>query len=367
MKSKSFLFLLLTAAFICTAMLSAQTLVFPELDKSPMDVAHYPASSGYKNYLSADDPDRTAIIKVLYSRPQKKGRDIFGSLEPWGKDWRLGANEATEVTFFKAVEIGGSYIPAGTYTLFAQIYPTQWILKVSKQRFIGGAENRDITQDIATVSVATSVTSDVREAFTIGFQKIDDGNVLMIFEWDRTKAALPINLNPATMNGIDVSPMDLVQYPNMSRLRNYVEEKDLAANEPQIRVVYSRPQMKGRKIFGELIKEGELWRIGANETTTVTFFNDVTINGTAVKAGTYGLFAKVNKDSWEFILHKNAQSWGAANHDEKDNVLGYSAKIEKTPSAVEALSILLTENGAKRVDLIVGWENSMARLPIQLK
>ena len=84
------------------------------------------------------------------------------------------------MTFFQPVEIGGTYIPAGTYTMFAQPYPQQWIIKISQERFIGGAENRDITKDIAAVSVPTTSVADVREYFTIGFQKIDDYNVNMV-------------------------------------------------------------------------------------------------------------------------------------------------------------------------------------------
>jgi len=92
--------------------------------------------------LSDDDPDRSLKIKVLYCRPNKKDRDVFGTLEPWGKDWRLGANEATEVTFYQPVEIGGTHINAGTYTMFAQIFPSNWVLKISSERFIAGVYDR---------------------------------------------------------------------------------------------------------------------------------------------------------------------------------------------------------------------------------
>lgn len=358
--------------FLCLVLgasmgLNAQELKFSGMDPSPMDAAHYPRGAAFQNYLDEDDPDRVQQIKVLYCRPQKKGREIFGGLVPWGQDWRLGANEATEVTFFQPVEIGGTYIPAGTYTMFAQPYPQQWIIKISQERFIGGAENRDITKDIAAVSVPTTSVADVREYFTIGFQKVDDYNVNMIFEWDQTRAALPINLNPPIMSGEDTSPMDLVQYPNMSRLRNYVEEAELAANEPLVRAVYSRPQMKGRTIFGGLLKYGSMWRVGANETTELTFFRNVTIGGTEIKAGRYGLFATVNKDNWEFIIHKNVQSWGPPNHNEEDNVVKVVAPTEKTPETLEALSMTFVEKGDNQVELVIGWEDTMARLPITIK
>jgi hypothetical protein len=359
----TFLVCLMMGMFLTS---NAQEIKFGDLDKSPMDAAHYPRSAAFQNYLAEDDADRTQIIKVLYCRPAKKDRATFGKLVPWGQDWRLGANEATEVTFYRPVMIGSTTVPAGTYTMFAQVYPDQWIIKISTERFIAGSENRDLSKDIVAVSVPVTTVSDVRESFVIGFQKIDDANVNMIFEWDQTRATLPIHLNAPSLAGDDVSPMDLVQYPAGSRMRNYVDEAELAANEPQVRVVYSRPQMKGRKVFGELLKFGEIWRLGANETTVVTFFEDVTIGGQEIKAGNYGLFATVNKDNWEFILHENVQSWGSANHDAESDVVKVMAKTEKTPSTLEALSMTFVEKGDNMIELVVGWENTMARFPIQL-
>jgi hypothetical protein len=367
-----YLILIISLAFLGMPNANAQDakeLKFSEMDKSPMDAAHYPRRAAFQNYLDDNDPDRGLKIKVLYCRPMKKGRAVFGTLEPWGKDWRLGANEATEVTFYQAVEIGGTHLEAGTYTMFAQIYPSNWVLKLSSERFIAGVSNRDITKDVVAVNIPTTQVPNVREEFTIGFQKVDEGNVNMVFEWDQTRAMLPINLNAVSLaNGSDTSPMDLVQYPNSSRFRNMQKPEDLDKAVAKVRVVYSRPQMKGRKIFGEMLKYGDMWRVGANETTEITFFQDVTINGTKVKKGKYGLFAKlISADEWEFIIHTNLPSWGNTNHDEKTNVVTMVAKTAKTPKTLEALSMLLVENGTNQVDLVVGWENTMAKLPIMLK
>lgn len=363
----SYLFLMCALFIGSYTSLSAQDIKFSDLDKSPMDAAHYPAAAAYQNYLSDDDPRRQQKIKVLYSRPQKKGRALFGDLVPYGEDYRLGANEATEVTFYQSVEIGNTVVPRGTYTIFATPYPNEWIIKISEERFIGGSANRDITKDLVAVAVPVQTVGTSREYFTIGFQKVNEGMVDMIFAWGNTKVALPINLNPPALNGEDVSPMDLVQYPNMSRLRNFVKEEELAANEPKVRVVYARPQMKGRTIFGGLLEYGEGWRVGANETTEVTFFNNVMVGGKEIKAGRYGLFAKVNKDSWDLTLHKNVQSWGMANHDEADNVVTVNVPTEKTPKTLEALSMTFVEKGANEIALVIGWENTMVRLPITLK
>jgi hypothetical protein len=361
---------LLSLCFVVLSSLSltAQDVKFGDLDKSSLDAAHYPSASAYVNYLDDDDPDRTQQIKVLYSRPLKKDRSLFGELIPFNKDWRLGANEATEVTFFQAVEIGYVTVPAGTYTMFAEpLSKTAWNLKLSTERFIGGSDNRDKSKDIVTTKILVMEVPNEREAFTIGFQKIDENTVHMLMEWGQARAMLPINLSPPSLSGDDASPMDLVQYPEMSRLRNYVKQEDLAANEPQVRVVYSRPTMKGRKVFGGMLKNGAMWRVGANETTEVIFFNDVVVGGEDVKAGRYGLFAKVNEGEWEFILHKAVQSWGPPNFDEADTIVTVKAKTEKTPTTLEALSMAFVEKGDKTIELVVGWEDTMARLPIMLK
>lgn len=365
MKTRQLFFLcLLLAGFTA----SAQEVKFGGLDKSPMDAAHYPNSSAFANYLEADDPDRSQKIKVLYSRPMKKDRKLFGELIPFGKDWRLGANEASEITFYQTVEIGMVRVAPGTYTMFAEPHSAdKWTFKLSTERFIGGSQDRDVSKDIVHVDILAVQVPNTRESFSIGFQDVNENTVHMLMEWGNTRAMLPINMSPPNLSGDDASPMDLVQYPNMSRLRNFVKEEDLAANEPQVRVVYSRPQMKDRKIFGELLKFGSMWRVGANQTTEVTFFNDVTVGGTAVKAGRYGLFAEVNEGEWEFILHKSVQSWGHANFDEEDVVVKVKAKTEKTPETLEALSMTFVKQDDTNVHLVVGWENTMARLPIALK
>lgn len=357
-----FLFFLLVGSLSLTA----QTVEFGGLDKSPLDAAHYPSGAAFQNYLSADDPDREQKIKVVYSRPGKNDREIFGSLVPYGQEWRMGANEATEVTFFQPVQIGGVTVPSGSYTMFAQIYPHQWTIKLSSERFLTGTANRDFTKDVVSINIPAERVATPVEKWTIGFEKVDADHVNMVFAWDQTMARLPINLNAPALAGEDASPLDLVQYPSLSRRLNMLKAEELDANQPQVRVVYSRPQMKGRKIFGDLLKYGEMWRVGANETTELTFFKDVTIGGKDIRAGRYGLFAVVNDGNWEFIIHRNVQSWGNANHDEKDNIVKVTAKTEKTPTTLEALSMTFVEKG-DMVELVIGWENTMARLPIKVK
>lgn len=78
----------------------------------------------------------------------------------------------------------------------------------------------------------------------------------------------------------------------------------------KVTIEYSRPSMKGRKIFGDLVPYGQIWRTGANANTKITFDTDITIGNTTVKAGTYAIYTKPNKKTWEIMLYSDASNWG---------------------------------------------------------
>lgn len=359
----TFLFLLMTGI----SSLTAQKLEFAPVDASPMDIAHYPRNSAFNNYM-AEDQKQDPKIKVLYCRPNKKEREVFGGLVPYGKLWRLGANEGTEVTFMQAVEIGGKFVNPGTYTMNATIHPDHWTIHISSELGVAGTANLNADKIVASAKAKVKNVSDSREAFTIGFQDVNADKVYMVFEWDRTRAYLPVSFNPPFLSGSDASTMDLAQYPSGSRFRNFIEkEEELAAAEPKMRVVYSRPVKKGRTIFGDLVKYGEPWRLGANETTTITFYQDVMIGGTEVKKGTYGLMANVDKAEWEFVIHKNVVSWGIANHDDKLNVASIKAPVTAHSESLEALSMTFDKKDDKTVHLVVAWDKTLVRMPITMK
>ncbi len=363
MKNLTIVFGLFALAFLVSDPVMAQDLEFPELDKSSLDMAHYPPQAAFNNYL---DEKQDLKVKVLYSRPKKNDRAIFGGLVPYGQVWRLGANEGTEVTFYSGVEIGGVSLRPGTYTVRAQVNPNHWNVIFSEERHVAGAANMDPTKEVVHATAKVSHVAKGNESFTIGFQKVDEDHCNLLMAWDHTVATLPISFNPVTMRGDDASPLDLVQYPSGSRFQNFLKEEEKAANVPKVRVVYSRPQKKGRKIFGELVKYGETWRLGANETTEITFFEDVVIGGKDVKKGTYGLFAKVDKDTWEYVVHKNLPSWGSANHDESSNVASITVPVETAPKTLEALSMTFHKAGDDEVHLVTAWDQVMTKLPIML-
>ncbi len=93
-----------------------------------------------------------------------------------------------------------------------------------------------------------------------------------------------------------------------------------------ITITYHRPEVGGREIWGKTVPFGKVWRAGANENTTITFTDDVSIEGKVLAAGTYGLHTIPNKDQWTIIFSKNSTSWGSFSYDEKEDAMRVSVK-----------------------------------------
>jgi hypothetical protein len=165
-----------------------QAVKYPNVDASPMDALYYPINAAKVKKEDTSLP----IIKVIYSRPQRKGRDIFGVLEQFDKVWRLGANENTEIYFAKAVNIGDKKIKAGTYSLFAIPNKDKWTIIVNKQTDRWGAFTYDMSKDVVRVDVPVTKMEKVMEAFSMTFVDTEEGVNLMM-AWDTTQVALPIN------------------------------------------------------------------------------------------------------------------------------------------------------------------------------
>jgi len=347
--------------------LQAQKSEWPELDKSPMQLSYYPANVAFRNYLNGEDRTMSPKVKVSYSAPSMNKRVVFGSLVPFGQEWRLGANEATEVTFFQAVDIGGQVLPAGYYTMSALVNKDHWVVNFSTQRHIWGNDKRDQSATVASIKVMTNEAKETRENMAIGFKEIDENTTHMIVEWENTNVAIPVAFNVTSFPGDDVSPGDMAHYPDNSRFVNYLKPEEVEGAAPKIRVSYGRPQMKGRKIFGELLKFGEVWRVGANESTEVTFFENVMIGDTELRRGRYNLYATVNATEWTFIFNTDMPAWGAANRDEEKDVATISVPVTQEKEVLEALSIRFKEIDAKNVHMLIGWDTTRAALPIVFK
>ncbi len=175
---KSTIFSTLAFAFIMLLSVNVNAQKFPGLDKSPMDAAAYPSS-----YKVSDK-----VVKIVYSRPQLNGRSLE-KLAPNGKQWRVGANEAAEITFYKDVTFGGKAVKAGTYTLSAIPGDKEWTLILSSDLNVWGSYFYNEANDVARVNAKASMSGDSLEAFSIMF----DENGTMHMGWDKVRVAVPMN------------------------------------------------------------------------------------------------------------------------------------------------------------------------------
>ncbi|MFC4211765.1 DUF2911 domain-containing protein [Pedobacter lithocola] len=156
----------------------------------------------------------------------------------------------------------------------------------------------------------------------------------------------------------DSSPADIVYFP-----LNAAKVKAGDITKPKIKVVYSRPQRKGREIFGVLEQYGKVWRFGANESTEIRFFEKVTISGKKIKAGTYSIFAIPNKDTFTIILNTQTDRWGAFTYDESKDVVRLNVPVKTLTKPVEYFSITFTPL-ATGATLIAAWDKIQVELPI---
>jgi len=133
-----------------------------------------------------------------------------------------------------------------------------------------------------------------------------------------------------------------------------------------ITIDYSSPRMKGRKIFGDLVPYGKVWRAGANEATTFVTTADVTVGGSAVPAGSYTIFAIPNADKWTLIISKKTGEWGTAYPGEGNDQARVDMAVSKTAGPVENFTIDF-EQGSGGCTLEMKWENTQASVKIAAK
>lgn len=130
-----------------------------------------------------------------------------------------------------------------------------------------------------------------------------------------------------------------------------------------ITVDYSSPGQKKRKVFGELVPFGQLWRFGANSATKLTLSRDAMIAGKPAPAGTYALFAIPTAKSWTIIVNKNPNQGGTAGYDEKLDLLRFEAKPEKSPRR-ERMTFIFSETTDDATRLDFEWEETRVSIPI---
>lgn len=166
------------------------------------------------------------------------------------------------------------------------------------------------------------------------------------------------NENPYAI--VDVSPMDMAYYP-----ADYPKMKmaKVISTAPMARVIYSRPHLQGRQLFHDLLKYGEHWRLGANESTELDLYADAVVQDKKIKAGRYILYCIPEPDKWTIVINSYIDSWGLQQDTTKD-IARFIIPVKQTANHLEYYTMIFekTNDGAA---LLMAWDNLEARLPFR--
>ncbi|MBX2888471.1 MAG: DUF2911 domain-containing protein [Ferruginibacter sp.] len=161
------------------------------IDKSPLDIAYFPVD--YPLLKIQGKAKGPAVARIIYSRPLKNGREIFGNLIEYNKIWRLGANEATEIEFFVPVTVNHTKIKRGRYTLYAIPDEEKWTIIINKETDTWGTFKYDKQKDIVRIEAPTEKRETLAEYFTAAFEP-DKNGFNLLFAWDGIGTSISFSL-----------------------------------------------------------------------------------------------------------------------------------------------------------------------------
>lgn len=164
-----------------------QTSPFANLDASPMDMLYYPVD--FPKLKMANSVTGNPDVRIIYSRPRKSGRKIFGELLHYGQPWRLGANESTEIQLFRPAFIQDKKIDAGRYIMYCIPQDSSWTIILNTNTDSWGLQ-QDQKKDIAKFQVPVERRPFPAEYFTMSFEQVD-AQLYLIMTWDDLLAKLP--------------------------------------------------------------------------------------------------------------------------------------------------------------------------------
>ncbi len=132
----------------------------------------------------------------------------------------------------------------------------------------------------------------------------------------------------------------------------------------EITIEYSRPGVKGRTVFGDLVPFGKVWRTGANASTKITFGEEVKLQGNSIPAGTYAFFTIPDKDEWTIIFNKNLTLWGSDGYKSEEDVMRIKVKPVSVKDTIETMTFDITDLSSTSANIIFSWEQIRLVIPI---
>ncbi len=287
-------------------------------------------------------------IKVDYSRPGVKGREIWGKLVPYDQVWRAGANDATTITFSTDVTIDGNKLAAGSYSFFVLPTANDWTFIFNSEPKQWGAFNYKKEKDVLRLTVKPEAAPQ-QEWLSYNFEDLKSSSCRFVLRWEKLIAGVNIE-TPALAKDARVSPGASVKQ---------------TIGVTDIMVEYSRPGVKAREIWGKLEPFNEVWRAGANEATRVSFADDVLINGSKLAAGTYGFFLIPSQKEWTVIFNSEAKQWGAFKYNKEKDVLRV-AVMPQTITNQEWLEYNVDPIKSNSATLSMNWEKMRAAVVVEV-
>jgi hypothetical protein len=140
------------------------------------------------------------------------------------------------------------------------------------------------------------------------------------------------------------------------------------ASEPLMaRISYSRPLKNGRKVMGELVENGKVWRLGANEATEIELYKDAKIGVNKLKKGRYTMYALPEHDKWTIIFNRETDTWGAFQYDEKKDLFRYDTQLEQNSEIAEAFTLMFEKNNDGGANLVIAWDDFKCLVPFSFQ
>ena len=170
-----------------TAVAALVFLLTMSLSAQQQDKSKRPSPPGTAAVAFADGKK----VTIDYSRPFVKGRKVDGGLIPYDKEWRTGANEATSLKTDTDLVIGGTAVPAGSYTLYSLRSPNSWKLIINKQTGQWGT-NYDQSQDLARVDMKVATPPSTVEQFTMSFEKTGGDSSVLNLDWENLRGSVDV-------------------------------------------------------------------------------------------------------------------------------------------------------------------------------
>jgi hypothetical protein len=290
-------------------------------------------------FLSLD----TNVIYVNYGRPSMRGRKIMGELVPWNKVWRTGANLATHLRTNFDLVMGGMPVPRGTYTLWTLPSPKGWKIIINKQTGQWGT-NYDERQDLARFEAKVETLPSPVDSFTVALQAGGKTSGILKLMWENTLVSALFEKNDRIR---PLSPTD---------------STELSFNGKKVKIVFSRPYMRGRTIWGVVVPLDSIWRTGANSATSLSTDADIMIGNVRVAKGSYTLYSVPTEKAFMLIISKKRP--GRPDYDPTMDLARVEMKLTAAPSPIDPFRIWFERSGKDGGILHLGWADRVYSLPV---